>query len=135
MAEETVDRAIETAGLDPRNGCRTHELPLVGAEGYRAELADELAEAHDLDRDIAGHLARAYGGLAARLLAEAHAHGKRRLAQGYPYIEAEVLWARRHEMALTAEDVLARRLRLAFLDETAAAAARPCVEALLHAAR
>ncbi|MDN5850016.1 MAG: FAD-dependent oxidoreductase, partial [Nitrococcus sp.] len=135
MAEETVDRAIETAGLKARSGCRTHELPLVGAGDYRAELADELAEAHDLDRDIAVHLARAYGGLAATLLAEAEAHGKRRLAQGYPYIEAEVLWARRHEMALTAEDVLARRLRLAFLDEAAAAAARPCVEALLHAAR
>ncbi len=130
MAEETLDRAIESAGLKPRNDCRTRGLPLVGAEGYRRDLADELAEAHDLDRDIAVHLTHAYGGLAPALLAEGG--GKSRLAEGYPYIEAEVGWAQRREMALTAEDVLARRLRLAFLDEAAATVARPRVEALLR---
>lgn len=135
MAEETVNRMIEVAGLKPRSRCCTRELPLVGAEGYRADMADELAGYHGLDADIADHLARSYGGLAATLLAEMEAGGERRLAVGYPYIEAEVTWARRHEMALTAEDILARRLRLAFLDEAAAAAARPRVETLLRAAR
>ncbi|MGH8273391.1 MAG: glycerol-3-phosphate dehydrogenase/oxidase [Gammaproteobacteria bacterium] len=135
MAEETVNRVVETAKLTPRNGCRTHELPLVGAEGYRADLAEELAEQYNLDAGVATHLARSYGGLAAMLLAEMEEGGARRLAAGYPYIEAEVAWVLQHEMALTAEDILARRLRLAFLDEAATAAVRPRIEALLRTAR
>ncbi len=132
MAEETVDRVIETANVTPRHDCRTRDLALVGAEGFHARLADELAARHRLDPDIAQHLAHAYGGLAGPLLAAADGSGTRRLCAAYPYIEAEVPWARDHEMAITAEDVLARRLRLAFLDQAAAAAATPRVETLLN---
>jgi glycerol-3-phosphate dehydrogenase len=135
MAEETVDRVIEESGFTPRSACRTRELALRGADGYRAELADALAREHDLAEDIARHLAHAYGGLAESVLTEANGEGTERLAEGYPYIEAEVCWAARHEMALTAEDVLARRLRLAFLDEAAVDAARARVEVLLAEVR
>ena len=38
----------------------------------------------------------------------------------YDYLQAEVIWAIRNEMARTVEDVLARRLRLLFLDAKAA---------------
>jgi glycerol-3-phosphate dehydrogenase len=44
-----------------------------------------------------------------------------RLADGYPYLEAEVVYAVQEEMAVSAVDVLARRTRLAFLDTEAAA--------------
>ncbi|HEX5352909.1 MAG TPA: FAD-dependent oxidoreductase [Rhodanobacteraceae bacterium] len=131
MAEETVDRVIESAGLSPRNDCRTHALALIGAEGFHARLAEQLAARHHLERDMADHLAHAYGGLAERVLAEAGSESCTRLAEGYPYIEAEVTWTGHHEMALTADDVLARRTRLAFLDGTAAATVRPRVEAIL----
>ncbi|HET8554718.1 MAG TPA: FAD-dependent oxidoreductase [Rhodanobacteraceae bacterium] len=133
MAEETVDRVIETAHLAPRHGCRTRDTMLVGAAGFHAHLADELAAQYHLAADIAQHLAHAYGGLAAEVLDSAGDGGTRRLAVGWPYIEAEVSWARDREMALTVEDVLARRLRLAFLDGTAAAKATPRVLALLVA--
>ena len=53
-------------------------------------------------------------------------HGVR-LSPGYPYVEAEVLYAARHEYACTAVDVLARRTRLAFVDAQAALAALPRV--------
>jgi glycerol-3-phosphate dehydrogenase len=36
------------------------------------------------------------------------------LAPGLRYLEAEVAWAARHEFALSLDDVLARRTRLAF---------------------
>ena len=39
-----------------------------------------------------------------------------------PYTGAEVLWATRHEMARTVEDVLARRTRALFLNARAATA-------------
>lgn len=131
MAEETVDRVVEVAELSPRSGCRTCELQLVGAEGFHEELASELVDRHRLDVDVADHLAHAYGGLAGQVVSETGAEGKHRLVEGYPYIEAEVGWARRHEMACTAEDVLARRLRLAFIDTAATASARSRVERLL----
>lgn len=43
----------------------------------------------------------------------------------FPYTKAEVVWAARHEMARTVEDVMARRLRMLFLD---AGAAIECAE-------
>ena len=35
------------------------------------------------------------------------------LVDGFPYLEAEVAWAAEHELALSLEDVLVRRIRLA----------------------
>lgn len=131
MAEETVDRAVDAAGLEPRHGCRTRELPLAGARGYSPQLATELASRYALPADIAAHLAHAYGDQAIGLLDGADGH--RRLAPGHPWIEAEVTWARDHEMALSAADVLARRTRLAFVDAAAANRARTRVDALLAA--
>jgi glycerol-3-phosphate dehydrogenase len=48
-----------------------------------------------------------------------------------PYIKAQVIWAVRHEMARTVEDVLARRLRALFLDAQAAIDMAPQVAALM----
>ena len=42
-----------------------------------------------------------------------------------PYTGAEVVWAARHEMARTVEDVLARRTRALFLNARAAEAMAP----------
>ncbi|HRQ10310.1 MAG TPA: glycerol-3-phosphate dehydrogenase C-terminal domain-containing protein, partial [Trueperaceae bacterium] len=57
---------------------------------------------------------------------------RERLAPGLPYLEAEVVYARDHEYAHSAADVLERRLRLGFLDTRAAAAAQERVQALLQ---
>jgi glycerol-3-phosphate dehydrogenase len=50
----------------------------------------------------------------------------RKLADNYPYIDADVSWACR-EYACTIEDVLSRRTRLAFLNRDAALEALPAV--------
>ena len=47
------------------------------------------------------------------------------------YIKAEVVWAIRHEMARTVEDVLANRVRALFLDANAAIEMAPIVAGLL----
>ncbi|MFL5789309.1 MAG: glycerol-3-phosphate dehydrogenase/oxidase, partial [Flavisolibacter sp.] len=57
----------------------------------------------------------------------------KRLINYLPYLEAEVIWSIRNEMARTIEDVLARRLRILFLDATAAIIAAPRVGELLAA--
>jgi glycerol-3-phosphate dehydrogenase len=48
-----------------------------------------------------------------------------------PYTGAEVIWAVRHELALTLEDVLARRTRALFLNAQAALRMAPRVVDLM----
>lgn len=48
-----------------------------------------------------------------------------------PYSKGEIVWAVRQEMAMTIEDVLARRTRALFLDAKAAIEAAPLVAAIL----
>jgi glycerol-3-phosphate dehydrogenase len=130
MARDTVDRVLVMLGMAPVP-CRTATLPLLGGEHFRA--ADGLAlVGSGLEPDIAEHLHWTYGDRAEQVAALARSGFAPRLAPGYPYIEAEVLWATRHEWALSAEDCLYRRMRLGFIDQAATQVARPRVEALLQ---
>lgn len=133
MAEDAVDQAVQHAGLVPSGPSTTATLRLVGAAHFHEGAAADLATTYGLDSDVAAHLHHAYGDrapLVARLAAEGLGE---RLAQTLPYLEAEVPYARDHEFAHNADDVLSRRTRLAFLDERAAEAARARVEELLEA--
>ena len=133
MAQDVVDYAIRRANLSPAAPCRTASLPLIGAEGFDPAGATQMGTRNALDADVTQHLLRAYGNRAdqvADLLIEV---GSARLATRYPFLEAEVVWAARQELAQTALDVLARRTRLAFLDQAAAKAALPRVVELLAA--
>lgn len=56
---------------------------------------------------------------------------KEHLHPQYPYTIAEVVWAVRHEMAVKLEDVLARRLRILFLDAKAAMEIAPKVAGIM----
>lgn len=38
MAEETVDKAVEVFGLNPKNGCITESLRLIGSEGWSRNM-------------------------------------------------------------------------------------------------
>ena len=133
MAQDAVDYAISHTGLEAGALCRTASLLLVGAEGFDRAGAEQIETRYALDADVAQHLLRAYGSRAdqvANLLAEV---GSARLAAGHPFLLAEVVWAARQELAETALDVLARRTRLAFLDQAAAKVALPRVVELLAA--
>lgn len=118
MAEDTVDKAMEIAGLKPAL-CRTKELPIHGSL-HGTDWNDHLY---------------VYGSDREQLLALADENkawaGK--LHPYYEYLQAEVIWAVRHEMARTVEDVLARRIRLLFLDAKAALEAAPLTARLLAA--
>ena len=117
MAEETVDKAVANSGLSYLP-CNTKTLPLHGSGITYPE--DHLA-VYGTDAE---HIKKMIG--------ETPSPGSL-LVKGMPYTEAEVLWAVRHEMARTVEDVLARRVRILFLDARAALAAAPRVAALMAA--
>jgi glycerol-3-phosphate dehydrogenase len=55
----------------------------------------------------------------------------KRLAHGYPFLEAEVAYCARYEYCESAVDFVARRCRLAFLDTDAAGRALPRIIEIL----
>ncbi|KAI9451388.1 DAO-domain-containing protein [Russula earlei] len=133
MAEETVDEAVRTFGLESRttNGCVTESVRLVGSDAWSRNMFICLIQQYGLETDIAQHLSNNYGDRAWSVLSLAQPTGENRslygvrLAPQYPFLEAEVRYAVRHEYALTATDVISRRLRLSFLNAYAALEALP----------
>ncbi|VDN22270.1 unnamed protein product [Gongylonema pulchrum] len=125
MAEETVDKAVEVANLTPARQCATAGLLLEGAHNWDPLLHIQLVQDYGLDEDVARHLSSTYGDKAFAVARMSKITGKRwpiigyRLHSEFPYLEAEVKYAVK-EYACTAVDVIARRLRLAFLNTYAA---------------
>ncbi len=131
MAEDTVNQAIQTFALGPVRSCQTALLPLVGGAHFEPAGAENLRHRFGLAPASALHLHHTYGDRAAAVAELARADGNRLLLAGHPYLEAEILYAARHEAAVCAIDLLARRLPLALLDRAAALAALPRVLELL----
>jgi glycerol-3-phosphate dehydrogenase len=129
MALDTVDAALRVGGLHA-GPSRTETLKLVGADGFRPDGAAGLVKGFGLEPDVAAYLHRAYGDRAPEVAGLARQYPER-LAPEHPHLEAEVLYSARFEGAQTATDVLARRMRLAFVDQRAALEALPRVVQLL----
>jgi glycerol-3-phosphate dehydrogenase len=134
MAEEAVDRAIVSAGLRASSPCRTLDLKLVGAEHFSPDIFLVLTRDYGLAEDIARHLQNAFGDQAPSVARLASNGLSARLHPAHPYIEAEVVYAVRHELAQRASDVLTRRTSLALLDNAAALVALPRIVELMAGA-
>ncbi|CAB9521273.1 3-phosphate dehydrogenase, mitochondrial [Seminavis robusta] len=123
MAQQIVDRVVGKSG--PK--CSTLDAKLFGHDGYEDNLKIKLIQKHGMPEHVAEHLARTYGGQAWDLCGISKPTP---IVAGYPYIEAEVIYACR-EYACTVEDILSRRTRLAFLNKEAALQAIPKVAELM----
>ncbi|MDO3414332.1 glycerol-3-phosphate dehydrogenase/oxidase [Hymenobacter sp. BT770] len=118
MGQDTLDQAIAMGQL-PAAPSRTAHLPIHGAEVVsETTVTDSLAH-YGSDRSKLQ-----------QLITDTPALGQKLDAQ-LEFCQAEVVWAARYEMARTVEDVLARRVRLLFLDAAAALRAAPTIAALL----
>jgi glycerol-3-phosphate dehydrogenase len=131
-----VDAAVADLHLSwPVPPSVTSQLPLLGADGLPAVRASarRLAADHGVPLAVTEHLITRYGSLAAEVLAviDADQTLARPLAEGYPYVRAEVAYAVTHEGALHAEDVLARRVRLLIEAPDGGVAAAPEVVAIM----
>jgi len=121
MAEELVDEVTgllaRECGTCPRRGCVTDKVPLLEGDMGAALAELKLAEGEGLvDEETMAHLARAYGPDCPRLLElirQDRSWGGR-IAEGLPYIKAEIPYAVRCEMALTLCDFMVRRTRLIY---------------------
>jgi glycerol-3-phosphate dehydrogenase len=116
MAEDTIDVTVKHFKLSAEP-CRTKELKLIGAEGWRPTLYLPLIQMYGIETDVAKHLVESYGNRAWAVASLTEMTGERwpvrgiRLSKLYPYIEGEIRYAVQNEYAETAIDVLARRTR------------------------
>ena len=135
MAQDTVDYAINYFSLDPAvKGCQTAHLPLIGSSDFELLGGTELAEHFALDEETASYLNRCYGDQADQLLELGRSTDTLRpLVTGHPFLEAEVIYAVRFELAQRVIDILARRTHLAIVDTRAAQQAIPRVVELMAA--
>ncbi|MBV9452192.1 MAG: glycerol-3-phosphate dehydrogenase/oxidase [Streptosporangiaceae bacterium] len=110
MARDVVDAVVD----GPESV--TDRMPLLGADGLAAvkAAAGRLAEDYGVSRATVEHLIGRYGSLAADVLDLVRDDPSlgRALADGRPYLRAEVAYAVTHECALHVDDVLLRRIRL-----------------------
>lgn len=104
MAEDTIDQAQIVAGLEEKK-CATEHLRI---HGWLKDV------------DKSDHL-YVYGSdmVSIQALMQQHPELGEQLHPDLPYLKAEVVWAARHEMARTVEDVLSRRTRALLLDARA----------------
>ena len=115
MAQDAIDRVGEVLNK-PASG-RTENHYLIGGENYRFEEWKTLQKNYDLPAEVCQHLMLTYGTRAdqvaqlTRLPAMAE-----KITDSLPYLNAEVVYQVREEMAVTLRDVLARRWRLELSD-------------------
>jgi glycerol-3-phosphate dehydrogenase len=115
MGMDAVDRAVDVAGLD-RRPSETEALRLHGwtSETLEGPLVSYGSDAPELRKLIAEN--PVWGGP---------------IHPSLPDLKVEAIWAARHELARSVEDVLARRTRGLFLDARASIEAAPVVAELL----
>jgi glycerol-3-phosphate dehydrogenase len=138
MARDVIDAVLGPAGARARPS-DTAERRLVGAAelGALARIAAELATipaVAGVGPEVARRLVDRHGTEAPAVVALGAELGLvNSLVPGRPFLEAEVAWAVRHELAASLDDVLARRTRLAQELPDRGAAIAPRVAAILGA--
>jgi glycerol-3-phosphate dehydrogenase len=118
MAEDVVNQVVKVGHL-PSRKCVTTTLQLHGwSSNFDAWDATSC-----------------YGTDTAELeaLIQEKPELKERIHPNLPYMDVEIVWAARSEMARTVEDVLARRTRALLLDARASIEAAPRVAKLMAA--
>jgi glycerol-3-phosphate dehydrogenase len=115
MAEHAIDKAIESAGLS-MSSCKTKQLKI---HGWTANQINSPLGIYGADEKAIQAMVAEDPSLAEKI------HPR------FAYTKAEVKWFVAHEMAVTVEDILARRTRLLFLDARAAMEAAPLVVQML----
>lgn len=120
MAEDAINKAINI-GLLPKRKCRTRSLKIHGWKPA-PNLSDHLY-VYGSDQEAI-----------LKIIADSPALAER-LSPKYDYTAAEIVWAVREEMAQTVEDVLARRVRLLFIDAREAKKAARRVAEIIAAER
>lgn len=117
MAKDVIDlAATELRRLTPKS--TTEKIPLVGADGYYGYIQQKaiIAERYGVGVETVEHLLNRYGSLTTEVLdlLDDDPTLSALLDPDLPYIRAEIYYAASHEGAMSVDDVLTRRTRIAF---------------------
>lgn len=115
MAEDAIDIAVKEFNLHTKRNCVTKFVKLLGSHTYNEDLFIRLKRDLDVDISTAKHLARSYGDRSYKLR-DYPGFNKNKLSLKYDYLEKEIDYCVDYEMAQTISDILARRMRLGFID-------------------
>ena len=135
MAEHGIDLVLKRLGNNSANRT-TKDIPISGGEMSRVELdqtAKQLASHYNLPMDVTRHLAFSYGSnfdALIRLMLDDESL-RERLVADLPVVKAEIVYAARHELAVSLTDALTRRTRLAMLAGAASLNCAPIAAELM----
>ena len=115
MAEDAINHVEQKLGRRPTES-RSAEYPLAGSTGHSPSFVAELSKRHNLSHQQATHLVTKFGSASDEICAIAQREPDlwRRVVDGFAAIEAEIAYSIRCEMAVTIQDVLARRLGMQY---------------------
>lgn len=117
MGKDAIDLAVTDLRRIVKESI-TEKLPLVGADGYYglSQQSAQIAAEYGLDEKTVIHLLNRYGSLISEVLELITEDKKlaKPLAADLPYLKAEIVYAASHEGAMSVDDVISRRTRLAF---------------------
>ena len=132
MAEDTIDRVQQVLG-SPDAISQTRNYVLYGGKGFTDDYWNTLCRQYGLPAKTAHHLAAKFGTAAEKVLALVSENAALRdpILEAHPAIKAEVVYAVRHEMAATIEDILARRIGMQLYSWRDAIQAAPVVGSLI----
>jgi glycerol-3-phosphate dehydrogenase len=132
MADDTVDAVARALGSDRRR-CLTKHLVIRGSRNLQGLQRPGTAARFGLTEETFSHLLSRYGDQVGDVvdIVKERPEFSLRLSPKLPFLAGEVVYAARHEMAMTVEDVLSHRMRVLLLDaRTAASIAKPVAELL-----
>ena len=113
MARDAIDAVVGDEAKHRPSA--TAEMPIIGAAPRPAldALAARLAHEPGMDAEAAQSLVDRHGTEAQDVIALGRTLDLvRPLAAGQPLLEVEVAWAVQHELAMSIDDILTRRMRL-----------------------
>ncbi len=128
MAQDTID-AVQRSLHRPVTQCTTRNHALAGSAGYTTTYFEELAREYGVSLETARRLVGKLGTYAAGVCALAAANLELRepIVDDFPAIRAEIVYAIQSDMAVSIDDILARRIGLQFYSWKLAAQAAPIV--------
>jgi glycerol-3-phosphate dehydrogenase len=132
MAQDAVNAAQKCLGTAV-TASQTTNHPFAGSEGYSTDYWRTLMSDFGVSETPARHLAQKFGTRAPQVMeiAKRDATLAAPIVEGLAPLRAEVVFAVRHEMAASIEDVLARRTGLQLYSWRDAMKAAPVVAQLL----
>jgi glycerol-3-phosphate dehydrogenase len=112
MAEDLIDKVIKEGNLKVEKKCSTRLYDFPGKKDYSENIYLNLIDTYKISTETAKRLRNYYGSEVYEILGDS----PKELKKGLEYYEEEIKHFIQNEFALSITDVIARRLRIQFIN-------------------